>query len=363
MAYPLQKLCRLSHSSNKWRSPTDKSDEPRKTFAYENKFGMEDWLNRHEWTLPDPNTKNPIRYAHIQSLDTTTGKHIGQTFQLFFFCKKPKEKSKIIGMLNECLVISEEQAKNIAKKFRENGWLKLMINEVKRMRGTDTLFKRISDKPLWFFNIQFNHNDLIFFDNPKYIDLKTPRFNRAYLLENTSLSNYNHNGILVENTVNSQSLPKYSEEIRIRKAISKKSFSPRQAPIQNSLITELARIFPESTVKAEHHKVDIVININNNPIFIEIKCLNDARESIRHSIGQLLEYSHYSKKNKTKMFIIVSDNKAMGKDIDYLNNLTDLYKLNFRYLYWPNNVKSIKQNKIIQFKDFFTNTSQKYLAL
>ena len=45
----LYKLCRICSNENEWKHPT--GNKSGKCFSGQNGFGMEEWINRNDWTL------------------------------------------------------------------------------------------------------------------------------------------------------------------------------------------------------------------------------------------------------------------------------------------------------------------------
>lgn len=45
----LYKLCRICSNENEWKHPT--GNKSGKCFSGKNGFGMEEWINRNDWTL------------------------------------------------------------------------------------------------------------------------------------------------------------------------------------------------------------------------------------------------------------------------------------------------------------------------
>jgi hypothetical protein len=367
----LKKLCRIYHNTDKWRSPTDKSEENKKSFGFEHKYVMEDWLNRSDWELIDQNTKDKlVRYSHLTALKTKKGCYTNKKLQVFLFVPSGNRKGMIVGILEKCSVIDEDEARKVAQEFENNGWLTLMINEIEDIGGKTLSISSIIERPLNFFNIKFDRDNLVFFDNPIPIDPPGLRYAIAYNWKNEFLKNIGlYDGISVPNTTDPRILARFSEQLRFTRAIGGKSYYPRQAPIQNTLAPVLRMILPEYNVTCEDKNVDIKLVDkfdNDNTIFIEIKCLYDARKSIRNSIGQLLEYSLYGSNSKVDNFVIVSDNKAGKEDVNYLIKLKKNYNLNFSYLYWPKNFincDKISEKQIKRLKKFFIDGLYVYLDL
>lgn len=77
----------------------------------------------------------------------------------------------------------------------------------------------------------------------------------------------------------------------------------------------------ENPGKNKHNRIDIVLEVDNEILFFEIKTYQSAQYCIREAIGQLLEYSYFSEENIAQKLIVVSPNKATIDIIKYITHL------------------------------------------
>ncbi|MDR1871632.1 MAG: hypothetical protein LBS60_06835 [Deltaproteobacteria bacterium] len=366
-----ERSCRIFPSDSQWTKPTVKfKDDEQKTSDHLTKgFDFDEWLNRSEWDLT--NDDGSIwRYAYLPALanHVDNEKHQGKRGRVHLFSKASDNKFYIVGVISEISLLDVNEARYAVERFRESGWLKVMANEINEVitqstkNGLDIESKRYTEEdfppdnsPIKMFNIKFRPINLdLFVENRKFLfkGTETPAYDKLF--------NWIPN--LVEDTADrdayNQKLKEYEENNK--KIVTSKEYEYHriQPIIQKSLCDQLNALFSDSAygveVKPEDNRVDIKLKINDDITLIEIKCKDCARESIRQSIGQLLEYAHYNQSRETKNFVIVGNNEASLTESSFLELLSDLYKgLYFRYICWPEGLPKVSLDQIDEFRDFF----------
>ena len=94
-------------------------------------------------------------------------------------------------------------------------------------------------------------------------------------------------------------------------------------------------------VYLEKDHVDIkAFTTDGKKHFFEVKTV-DAKETIRESIGQLLEYSHYPTTNRAEKLFIIGPQEPDEKDRAYLQLLREKYKLPIWFRWYES-----KENKL-----------------
>lgn len=338
----LYKLCRICSNENEWKHPT--GNKSGKCFSGQNGFGMEEWINRNDWTLSGyKNIQDECCYAHITSLWTETGKYCGQDAKIFLFTYI-NSQALLVGYIDRARIIDEEGSLWAVQQYHRNGWLRTMRDEVKNINGNTNIFEytSIRSQPLYYINIRFLPEDIHFLSIPQQINIHFWRYKRAY--------DWNNDYLPVKPLAVNQNTPlnRFSEEIRFRRAINAKEYSPRQAPIQNRLSKQLEDVYgPQGyQIYCEDNRVDISVRKNDKVSFLEIKPANTAREAIRLALGQLLEYAHYPQEDKSNRLVIVSDVPLEQKDKQYIQKLQNTYGIPLRYVYWPKGKKRIPLDKL-----------------
>lgn len=101
--------------------------------------------------------------------------------------------------------------------------------------------------------------------------------------------------------------------------------------LQNALVDFLRKDKNNLDVTAEKSNIDIVVLTKaREKIYYELKT-SDVKDAIRVGLGQLLEYSHYSKRIEADKLIIVTEYAPNGDNITYLKKLRELYSLPIYY--------------------------------
>lgn len=348
----LQKICRICPNSAMWTHPTRKQHENKKAYTAQYGFGFEEWLNREEWSLSGYNGLPGIyRYAHIQGMITKNNIYANQDVRILFYVKEYGIQPQAVAVLEQAKVIDIEEATWVAKKIIQKRWLHLMHEEVKKIGGNIKGLPPIPkdnksltwNNPLYYANVRFLPENLHFLEPRRIINIASFYYSTAlnwdgvipsekyqiYPIEIPQINDDISCGEIVD---------RFSEQIIRHKEIAGKEFFPRQTPIQNSLARQLKNFYTpkKGIVTCENDRVDIKLITNNGKItFIEIKPASSGRQAIRQSIGQLLEYAHYSEENKADKLIIVSDAQPEEDDFKYLNHLNKIYSIAITYIYWP----------------------------
>lgn len=348
----LLKICRLCPNSAQWRRPTPKLHENKKAYTGQHGFGFEEWLNRDEWLLSGyKGSSGAYRYAHIQGLTTKNNAYVNQDVRILFYVKEYGNNPQAVAVLEHGRVIDEAEATWAAKKIVKNNWLQLMHAEVKSIgastKGLPPLPEGSTlltwENPLYYANIKFLPEHLHFLEPRRRIHISSYYYSTAL----------DWDGVIPEEidplpplevpdveggTGREERVDRFSEQIIKHKEIAGKEFSPRQAPIQNSLARQLKKFYAPKNgiVTCENDRVDIkLITHDGLATFIEIKPASSARQAIRQAIGQLLEYAHYSEEDRADKLVIVSDARPEDEDLRYLDHLMRTYHLGISYVYCP----------------------------
>lgn len=129
-----------------------------------------------------------------------------------------------------------------------------------------------------------------------------------------------------------RNLPKTTSYTSIERQI---NVEARHTYIQEKLIKELISIHGTNMVAAENYiqgkKIDVVVKINNNYIFYEVKTANSAKACVRQAIGQLLEYSYFNCKKNAIKIVVVGEHKVDTETSDYLAFLQVEFNLPIEY--------------------------------
>ena len=344
----LEKLCRICPNTASWERPTGNKEESG-GFAGANGFGIEEWLTRKEWLLSGYNgLLESWRYAHITALWTKNNAYVGQDMRIYLFTYD--KGAWLVGYINQAHLIDEDEAAWATEQFRRNGWLDAMRQDVKAIRGNVDILsdKAVQASPLGYVSMRFKPDSLHFLPEPQRLAMKNWRYTVAYGWDTDYLTELSSDILLAQRDSSAQELARFSEAIRVRRAICAKECSPRQAPIQNRLAVQLASVYgPKGyQVLCEDNHVDISIRKDNYASFLEIKPADSAREAIRLALGQLLEYAHYPKADRADNLVVVSDAAPGADDRRYIQTLRQRYGIPLRYVYWPEGAEKISSGEL-----------------
>lgn len=344
----LAKLCRICPNTDNWNRPTG-NKKGLGGFAGTNGFGVEEWLSRKDWLLSGYNgLPGDWRYAHVTALWTKNNAYAGQDMRVYLFIYD--KGAWLVGYIDQAHLIDEDEAAWAVERFRRNGWLKSMRQEVKAVRGNTELLsdKAVQTSPLGYVSMRFKPNSLHFLPEPQLLIMNNWRYTVAYDWDPDYLTELSLDTLPAQDNPSAQELARFSEAIRVRRAICAKEYSPRQAPIQNRLAVQLARVYGSKgyQVRCEYKHVDISIHKDNYASFLEIKPADSAREAIRLALGQLLEYAHYPQANRAANLVVVSDAEPGPNDIQYIRQLRRRYGIPLCYVYWPRDAQAISQREL-----------------
>jgi hypothetical protein len=330
-------------------------------------WGTEDWLNRADWVLEGYNGAegDDWRYMNLPSFYSNNFDGIikklpeGETGDLYLFSRKNGAWG-LSGCIKNYEVISAEEATWAMHQFIDRGWLATMITETKSLvakhGGIPMTLESVIKDPQNFFCFKFQRNNLIFFPGHYPINYRFKRYSSAHKIN-------------IKSKVNKKVLRKIDEELSERNiqrpSISAQTVEPRQNIIQNRLKRALEDIFPGIIVRLEQNNVDLKFRLKGDKkaTFVEVKCEDSARQSIRLSIGQLLEYAYYPDKNLTDNFLIVGTEPTHDADRQYLSHLNEILGTNFRYLSWPDELEGLTDKQKKQLHRFLPNRERLFLDL
>ncbi|WP_156831588.1 hypothetical protein [Desulfovibrio piger] len=347
----LAKLCRICPNTDSWKRPTG-NKKGLGDFAGTNGFGVEEWLSRKEWLLSGyKGLPGDWRYAHITALWTKNNAYAGQDMRVYLFTYD--NGAWLVGYIDQAHLIDEDEAAWAVEQFRRKGWLNAMREDVKAIEGNVDILsdKTVRTSPLGYASMRFKPDSLHFLPEPQRLIMNNWRYTVAYGWNPAYLGEVFPPDMLPgQENSSAQELARFSEAIRVRRAICAKECSPRQAPIQNRLALQLATIYgPQGyQVLCEDNRVDISIRKDNYTSFLEIKPADSAREAIRLALGQLLEYAHYPKADKADNLVVVSDAEPSPDDSQYIRQLRQRYGIPLCYVYWPRDAQTISQRELMK---------------
>ena len=340
-----RRICIICWNTNMWKYPSILAGK-HGGFVGKNKFGHEEWLNRTEWLLNGyDGTRNNYHYAHLQGVYTKANKYNGERFDILLCSRSPNSQYLAIGRIHEAFVIDEEEAKWASRRIIDKDWLETMRGEVIAAGGDPAALP----PETWdgesgegydqfqLANIKYRPNTIEFFQ--EFIPYDPPALynGRAYEWDGSLPNNkvMDTSAIFVPQSGVEGRFQRYSEAVHYRRASTGKEVTPRQSPIQWLLAEELdkrLKINSRGIVSSELNRVDLTISLFSNNIekriFIEIKCTDSVRRSIRLALGQLLEYAHFPGEVRADKLVIITDQQIDSPEIDYTKWIRNHYGIN-----------------------------------
>lgn len=106
--------------------------------------------------------------------------------------------------------------------------------------------------------------------------------------------------------------------------------------IQNQLFEILSRKYGAESVGTEQlignaNRVDVVVMVDGETRFYEIKTSKFARIAIRQAVPQLLEYAFYPNQNRANVLVIVGPGEATTDDLAYIDHLRSRFGMPLEY--------------------------------
>lgn len=325
----MELFTRICFNENNWQSPsfTETKEKSETSFVDSYGFGHEEWLFRTEWLI------DGWHYGFLQGLNHKSIIHIPDKtkpidINLFTIYPDKNRTRHIVGKIRNLECISRYTAQKVFKIYEEEGWLQLMLDEI-RGKGDPNYFGDPS-KVLEVFNLRYRLEDLELDSFRTPIDKECPFFNKY--------TRYNIYNVLDEEISFSKpktylgKTPNTDSYTRTTKG-GTKQITPEHAFIQKVLISKLCNEYPNGQIKPEENYIDVLVETSEERILFEVKSDLNPRRVIRDALTQLLEYAFYTpnpKQLKTKL-VIVGRCKLETNDEAYVKHLIHKYNIPISY--------------------------------
>ena len=339
-------MCVICWNGNGWGIPwkNRRKETKHPSFLEKHGFGHEEWLNRSEWLLED------FRYAHLEGLQ---GKSPGSAFDVLLYSQPEPGKGNwfLVGRIRGAVRLDRQEALWAKSAYEENGWLEQMRREVENI-GADQhglppyggrgVAIGMKNGDFDVANIKYAPDTIEIYPEPQ------PRPKPSGACYHGAAYPWpegeNPPPPAARKTPEARRAP-YSEKDVLRKAAKEAVITQWQNRIQNRMLNDLRargeRVKPEQHVDSlKKRRADLCVFRKagkvEKRIFIEIKCMDTARESIRLALGQLLEYTHYPDKSPhavslAEKMVIVGHRYENEKDKAYIRFLGRHYGVNMEY--------------------------------
>ena len=140
------RYCRICWNTNGWQKPS--GDAPKletQSYVQTNGFGHEEWLFNFG------RTTGKYKYSFIQGFNTKNQKYQNSIFDVILYTISSTRRY-FVGQIKDCKILSEEEADEISRIYKQQGWLDEMVEDVKKVNGNYKLL--LSERnPLFLLNV------------------------------------------------------------------------------------------------------------------------------------------------------------------------------------------------------------------
>ena len=344
---PEKRLARICWNTNNWEKPSGIQGKSTYKDAHEyiKGYGYEEWLFDFQRLI------NGWHYAYLRPIQRNWDTYQGQTFDITLYARSIEGEYSLIANISNLQVITPHESANAIKYYRSQNWTTDMLSELYAVVPKE----KAGDDADWGFNCKFKFQDVQFFEGSPVLLKNAEEFIPAdrYLLYNLErelpFPLAQRNKVFKANSPNKQD----SEESSIKeiKRSIKESELVRQdihSAIQYELHRYLDEKHPGCTQREAQllngQRIDLKFrNLDQRFSLFEIKTHSDLRTSVRHAIGQLLEYAYYEGFNNIADLIIVSHHFCDAETQKYILCLSENLGLNIGYIQFDWGNKEIIQ--------------------
>ena len=328
-----QRLARLCWNTNGWVFPSGKLGKSKNSHIHEAKYGY----GHEEWLFDTSKTIDDYQYGFLEPVRKHHNSYLNNNYDVYLYTIDGISKKRyLVGNISDLIVITKEEAEYIKQLYHKNGWLKEMKSQIIAVEASSDGFSNWKGVDL--FNVKFKPSNL---STDQFLEVsnnhqisKISRYTFAHLekdidviAENKEFKFHFDNDVEAEDLIKT----KKSRYYRTPKAV---EISHVHDQISINLTKYLKKKHGSRNVVAEHpagydkKRIDIVVNSKGELIFYEIKTYPSLHTSIREAVGQLLEYAHWSIKNKASKLIIVTQPHSHSKEAEeYLSHLRKGYNI------------------------------------
>ena len=330
------KIAKICWNSEGWKFPSGSQGKSALADSFEARTGY----GHEEWLFDKSRIINGYHYAFLQPLNLKTDRHVGKTYNIFLYTITNGTKY-YVGVITNADCISGEESKEIYKIYKQNSWLKEMIEEIRRAGAIPKDFK---DMPTdIFFNLKFkfeNVNPAVELEeiSEKNINITTTRYKL--------LPKSNDFKFVAEPPRGEDENEGKFKNTNLRHRILKREsfYDPHHDKLQNAIWELLRNEYKNEykTVIIEKDRVDIKARTHSDKWhYFEIKTDN-PKLSIRNALGQILEYSYWPDAERADKLIIVSDSEPDSAVKKYLAHIRRKFNIPvyYRFFNFQSNVLS-----------------------
>ena len=312
----IEKIARICWNTNGWMRPSGKDGKSSSDGSYENDLGF----GHEEWLLDRSRIVDGYHYGFLQPMNTKSGKHQNATYDIHLFTISPRKEKVYIGCLHNACGVTNDEAINVFRYYKEHGWLDEMKQDILNVGVTP------KDLEPSMFNVKFKFSDVkINLSNSPIIEPESIG-HRYNLMDKKGDFHFlkDEEGEII-----------YLDTSTIFRTTSAGTIviDPVHKKIQNAvydiLKDQYAHLYLEDEQNKGVQRVDIKGVLKDSPKewhYFEVKT-SSARHSIREALGQILEYNHYPSTTRAKKMFIIGPERPDEYDIQYLRHLREVYKI------------------------------------
>lgn len=330
-----RRIAKVCWNTNDWVSPSGEigKSKDKKSHEREEGYGHEEWLFDFERLI------NGYHYTLLKPAENGRKTFIDKNFDVTLFSHNSESGEDLwIGSITNLEVISEEEAIEVTKHYRSNGWLNEMAQQVKSAEGDVSHFKNLPPRDR--FNVRFKTENARLEKAPK----KVKNFSEI-------IGTYHYQ--FIRNTIKQKEEKKKNtrRNFKFKSGKSEKSLTDRistrqkkivqSEPLHDKIQTILYKILEKEYGKARvgmetdtglSTRIDLVLNAPDGVVLYEVKSYPSVMITIRAALGQLIEYAYYPNPiENIKELIIVSHIPIEEQDKEYIDVIRKTSELKIAY--------------------------------
>jgi hypothetical protein len=317
------KLSKICWNTENWKFP---SGSPGKSVSAES-YEADTGYGHEEWLLDKSKIVDGYHYAFLQPLNITTDKHENEIYNISLFTINNLNKQYFVGEIKDVECINYDESIRVFDIYNSKGWIETMREDVKRVGANYQKFNETP--PEIFFNIRFKFNNLLQPDElievaNSDINITTNRYKLLPLKAKIELGTINDEDEKQGNKRNTSKRKKVFN--------SDCEYDPYHDQMQNAIFELLKTSkYNYKKVFIERGRVDIKARTQQDSWhYFELKTDN-AKQSIRKALGQILEYSYFPDTEKAEKLIIIADEEPNEDVIKYLEHIRSKFNLPISY--------------------------------
>lgn len=345
-----KRIARLTWNTNGWVQPSGKIGKSTNKDSHEGQYGY----GHEEWLFDNSKVVEGYRYGFLEPIRKQQQAYVGKNYNVWLYSIDGTSKKRyFIGEIRNVEVISEDEADRIKDIYVNNGWFAEMESQIITCGANN---KGFSDwKGVDLFNVRFKISDIDY--RGDYLELPKenilygyPRYTFAHFKEEMESSSKKRDFKFisrppVDETEDDSEWPDLKGTYEREPKTIEVEYLHRI--ISKKLLKFLVSKYGAENVTAEqpagygNNKIDMVVRDLKEYIFYEIKTYNSSRTSVREALGQLLEYSCWTKQHYAHKLVIVTQKLADFQDAkDYIIHLRNVFNIPIYLQYFDNELNT-----------------------